>query len=349
MKQWIKRSMIALTIPSLLLVTACGGQSKDGQAAGGQAEGKVRILKSGIGFNEDHSQAQGLKKFAEIVEKNSSGRIKVQNYFSSQLGDDVKMMEALKAGTQELTMPSTSPISNMVKEFGVFDFPFVFNNEQEAYAVLDSPFGQKLLDKLPQHGLIGLGYWENGYRNLTNSKRPVATVEDFKGLKIRTLQNKVHLEVFGALGANPVPMPFSEVFTGLESKTVDGQENPVAAIESSKFYEVQKYLSLTNHVYTPFVFLMSKKIWDQLTPEDQKMLKDAAAEAGKYQRELNIEQNKKSLESLKAKGMQVNELAPGEKEKIQQIVKPIVDKFAKDLGEDVVKELYDGVEKVRNK
>lgn len=270
MKQWIKRSMIALTIPSLLLATACGASGQDGQAAGKQPEGKVRILKSGIGFNEDHSQAQGLIKFAEIVEKNSGGRIKVQNYFSSQLGDDMKMMEALKAGTQELTMPSTSPISNMVKEFGIFDFPFVFNNEQEAYAVLDSPFGQKLLDKLPQHGLIGLGYWENGYRNLTNSKRPVATVEDFKGLKIRTLQNKVHLEVFGALGANPVPMPFSEVFTGLESRTVDGQENPIAAIESSKFYEVQKYLSLTNHVYTPFVFLMSKKIWDQLTPEDQK-------------------------------------------------------------------------------
>ncbi|GCL74017.1 MULTISPECIES: TRAP transporter substrate-binding protein [Paenibacillus] len=350
---WFKKAMIGITLPSLLVVSACGGGGTATQEAGGQAGGapakQTRTLKAGIGLNEDHPQGQGLKKFAELVEQKSGGSMKVQTYFAAQLGDDLKMTNALKSGTQEITIPSTSPLTSMVKEFGVFDYPFVFNNEQEADAVLDGPVGKKLLDMLPQQGLIGLTYWENGFRNLTNSKRPVAAPEDFQGLKIRTLQSKVHIEAFSALGANPTPMPFSEVFSALEGKTVDGQENPLPTIESNKFYEVQKYLSLTNHVYTPFVFLVSKKFWDGLTPDEQKILQEASIEAGKFQREKNREQNKQSLENLKSKGIEVNEVKPEDREKMQEIVKPVLDKFSKDLGEALVKEMYDEVNKVRGK
>ncbi|HZG16237.1 MAG TPA: TRAP transporter substrate-binding protein [Candidatus Bathyarchaeia archaeon] len=350
MKRRWKNVLIGLTLPAILLMAGCGNQATSGATGTSSAPAsgiQERTIKAGIGLNEDHPEGQGLKKFAEIVAQKSGGKLKVQPYYAAQLGDDKKMTEALQAGTQEITIPSTSPLVGMIKEFGIFDFPFVFNDEKEADAVLDGPLGQKLLEKLPEHNLIGLGYWENGFRNLTNSKHPVAKPEDFQGLKIRTMQNQVHLEAFQALGANPTPMAFSEVFTALESKTVDGQENPLATIKSSKFNEVQEYLSVTKHVYTPFVFLVSKKFWDKLSPEEQAILKEAAAEAGAFQREANRAENQKALDDLKAAGMKVNEVTPEEMARMQEIIKPITDKFAKEFGEDLVKEMYDQVKKAR--
>jgi len=346
---WAKRWVASMLV--LLLVVAssgCGGKTESNvQATAGSAGIQERTIKAGIGLNEDHPQGQALKKFKEIVEEKTGGKIKVQTYFSAQLGDDLKMVEALKAGTQEITIPSTSPLVGTIKEFGIFDFPFLFRDPKEADAVLDGPLGQKLLDLLPQHGLVGLAYWENGFRNLTNSRHPVETVEDFKGLKIRTMQNKVHIDAFQALGANPVPMPFSEVFSALESKTVDGQENPLATIESNKYYEVQKYLTITNHVYTPFVFLVSKKFWDQLSEEEKQILKEAAVEAGKYQRELNRQKDQEALENLKQKGMIVNELPEEERKKAAEIIKPVLEKYTKEFGEELVKQLYDELDKIR--
>ncbi|WP_199614174.1 TRAP transporter substrate-binding protein [Paenibacillus alkalitolerans] len=349
MKKWMKHVVISCTVPALLLLAGCGGGGGSSATSSQPAASGIqeRTIKAGIGLNEDHPEGQGLKKFAELVSQKSGGKLKVQPYYSAQLGDDKKMTEALQAGMQEITIPSTSPLVGMIKEYGIFDFPFVFNDEKEAHAVLDGPLGQKLLEKLPAHNLIGLGYWENGFRNLTNSKHPVAKAEDFKGLKIRTMQNQVHLEAFQVLGANPTPMAFSEVFSALESKTVDGQENPLATIKSNKFNEVQGYLSVTKHVYTPFVFLVSKKFWDKLSPEEQKILQEAAVEAGTYQRELNIAENKKALDDLKAAGMQVNEVTKEEMAKMQEIIKPVIDKFSKEIGEDLVKELYAEVEKAR--
>lgn len=350
MKTWVKRLGVSVLIPGLLAAVAgCGGGGSQTAQSTTTAGGiKERVIKAGIGLNEDHPEGQGLKKFKEIVEQKSGGKLKVQNYYAAQLGDDQKMTEALKGGLQEITVPSTSPLVGTVKEFGIFDFPFLFNNEKEADAVLDGPIGKKILDKLPEHGLIGLGYWENGFRNLTNSKHPVAKMEDFQGLKIRTMQNTVHLDAFKALGANPTPMAFSEVYNALESKTVDGQENPLATIESNKFYEVQPYLSLTNHVYTPFAFLVSKKFWDQLSDEEKKILQDAAVEAGKYERQLNREQNQKSLDNLKAKNMKINEVSNEEKARIQAAVKPVIDQYAKKFGEDLVKEMNDQLKQIRS-
>ncbi|WP_044731522.1 TRAP transporter substrate-binding protein [Geobacillus kaustophilus] len=330
----------------LLFLGACGSSTTQGNNTNNQGI-QERVIKAGIGLNEDHPQGQGLLKFKEIVEQKSGGKLKVQTYFSATLGDDLKMTEALQGGTQEITIPSTSPLVGMIKEFGILDFPFLFNTAEEADAILDGSIGQKLLEKLPEHGLIGLGYWENGFRHVTNSKHAIKTAEDFEGLKLRTMQNEVHIDAFKALGANPTPMAFSEVFTALESKTIDGQENPLATIKSNKFYEVQKHLSLTKHVYTPFVFLVSKKFWDTLSPEEQKILQDAAVEAGKYQRQLSREEDQKALEDLKKTGVKINEVSDEEREKMAEIIKPVVEKYAKEFSEDLVNELYSELDKIR--
>ncbi|OQP06219.1 ABC transporter substrate-binding protein [Geobacillus sp. 46C-IIa] len=349
-KRIVLRKMMAGCVAiGLLFLTACSPETtQGGDAAKGEAKGiQQRVIKAGIGLNEDHPQGQGLLKFKEIVEEKSGGKMKVQTYFSATLGDDLKMTEALQAGTQEITIPSTSPLVGMIKEFGIFDFPFLFNTAEEADAILDGPIGKKLLEKLPKHGLIGLGYWENGFRHVTNNKRAIETADDFKGLKLRTMQNEVHIDAFKALGANPTPMPFSEVFTALESHTIDGQENPLATIKSNKFYEVQKHLSLTKHVYTPFVFLVSKKFWDTLSPEEQKILQDAAIEAGKYQRQLSREEDQKALDELKKTGVKINEVSDQERQKMAEIIRPVVEKYAKEFGEDLVNELYSELDKIR--
>jgi TRAP-type transport system periplasmic protein len=343
----VRKVIIVFLSIGLLFLSACGSNSAQGGTKSNNHGIQERIIKAGIGLNEDHPEGQGLLKFKEIVEKKSGGKLKVQTYFSATLGDDLKMTEALQSGTQEITIPSTSPLVGMIKEFGIFDFPFLFNTAEEADAILDGPIGKKLLEKLPEHRLIGLAYWENGFRNVTNSKHPINTIDDFKGLKLRTMQNQVHIDAFKKLGANPTPMAFSEVFTALESKTVDGQENPLATIKSNKYYEVQDYLSLTKHVYTPFVFLVSKKFWDSLSPEEQKILQDAAVEAGKYQRELSRQEDKKALEELKKTGIKINEVSDGERKKMEEAIKPVIDKYAKEFGEDLVNEMYSELEKIR--
>ncbi|ALS23039.1 MULTISPECIES: TRAP transporter substrate-binding protein [Paenibacillus] len=352
MKSLWKKAISGLVVFGLLIsVIGCGGgQNNNTTVQSGTSENKgisERKFKLSVGLTEDHPEGVGGKKFKEIVEKNSGGKFQVNVYFNNQLGDDKKVSDSLQSGTVELGIISTSPLTASVKEFGIFDLPFIFNNEKEADAVLDGTVGKTLLDKLPAHNLIGLGYWENGFRNLTNSKKPVATLEDFKGLKIRTIPNQVHLDVFKALGANPTPMPFSELFTAMESKTIDGQENPLTAIQSSKFYEVQSHLSLSKHLYTPFIFMASKKFWDKLNDQEKKILQDAVIEAGKFQRELNREETKKSLEYLKNKGMQVSEFSNEETKKIQEAVKPVIDKYSKELGEELVKKMFDEIQKVR--
>ena len=186
------------------------------------------------------------------------------------LGNDATMISALRGGTQEMTVPDSSTLVGLVKDFGVLNFPLLFNNEQEADALLDGPFGQKLLTKLPEKGLIGLAFWENGFRQVTNARRPINTATDISGLKIRVIQNPLFIDTFNTLGANALPMPFPELYSALEQKTVDGQENPTATILSSKFYEVQKYVVMSKHIYSVWVLLISKKTWDALPPTSRR-------------------------------------------------------------------------------
>jgi tripartite ATP-independent transporter DctP family solute receptor len=292
------------------------------------AVAQERTIRWGHLQNKDHPVSAGANKFGQIVEQKSGGKIKFREFPSSSLGSESQQQSALQGGTQEMMSASTTTLAGIVKEFGVFDFSFLFANEAEADAMLDGPIGKRLLERLPQHGLVGLAYWENGFRNVTNSKRPITRYEDLAGLKIRVMQNPVYLETFKAVDANPVPMAFGELFTALETKTVDAQENPYSIILGNKFNEVQKYLSITRHTYNAFIVLMSKKFWDGLSPAEKQIVQDAAIEARTYERQVARAAASKDLAELKAKGMQVNELSAAELARMRALLKPVSDKFA---------------------
>lgn len=295
-------------------------------------------ISAGIGLNDKSAQYKSLVFFKELVEKNSRGRIKVDLYHSSQLGDDRKMMEALKMGTQEMTCPSTAPMTGFVNAFKIYDLPFIFPGEEVADYILDGPVGKKILDMLPAQGLIGLAYWENGFRQLTNSTRAVKTPEDMKGLKVRTMENPIHLAAFKVMGANPTPMAFGELFSAMQQKVVDGQENPWGTIFLQNFFEVQKFATDSGHIYSPFVLLISKKFWDKLPDDLKKIVQDAANESKVHNRKLNREMNAEYLEKLKTK-MDVTILTPEQRAKFQEAVKPVYDQFSKEIGTELVDEV----------
>jgi TRAP-type transport system periplasmic protein len=297
--QLLRHTLIAAAV----LATALSAAAQDIQ---------TRLIRFGYGLNENSNQGRAVKLFAEEVEKASGGKMKVRAIGAAALGPDVQMQQALIGGAQEMMVGSTATLVGITKEMALWDTPFLFNNTKEADAVLDGPIGQKVMDKLQDKGLVGLVYWENGFRNLTNSKRAVNKLEDLDGIKLRVMQNNVFLESFKTLGANAVPMPFPELFPALETKTVDGQENPFNTILSSKFYEVQKYLTVTNHVYSPWIVLVSKKWWDGLNKAEQKVLMDAAKKSRDFERQDTRAEAGKALAELKAKGMQINELPPAE-------------------------------------
>lgn len=306
-----------------------------------------RVIKFTNGVNEDHPVGVGVKKMQEVLDAKTGGKMKINAFWGGSAGGDLPATQALRAGTQEMVCTSSSPLVGIVKELGAFDLPFLFANEKEADAVLDGPAGQYFNKKLEAAGLVNLAYWENGFRNLTNSKRPVTKLEDFDGVKVRVMQNNIFLDTFKTLGTNAVPMAFGEVFTALETKTIDGQENPFVTIETSKFNEVQKYLSVTRHAYTPFLILYSKKLWDQLTPQEQAVLREAAIEGQKVQRAANRSLNEKSLSSLKTKGMMVNEIAPAEQARITAKIKPVYDKHVPSIGAEAITVVTDALKKVR--
>jgi tripartite ATP-independent transporter DctP family solute receptor len=346
----MSKKVIALCVAAVMalavLAAGCGGGDKKPAAPAAPAKKVIRIS---IGLNEQSHEYEGLKKFKEEVEKNSKGRYEVQMYANAQLGDDVKATEALRAGTLEMTAPSTSPLTGMSKELGVFDLPFIFPNSEIAYKVLDGPVGQKILDSLTSKGVVGLAYWDNGFRHVTNSVREIKSPADVKGMKIRTMQNPMHLAAWKALGANPTPMPFSEVFTAMQQKTIDGQENPTPTNYQQKFYEVQKYNTLTGHIYTPFVVLISKKTWDAMPPEDQKIFKDAAAVARDHERKVSADMNKSMVGKLREAGMTVTELTPDQLKAFQDAVAPVYKEFADKIGADTVKAVQEEVKKLTKK
>jgi len=295
--------------------------------------------KFAVTLPEKSHQGQGVARFVELVDKKSQGRIKIKPFYNGALGNDVQVTSALQGGTIEFTVPQTSTLTGMIKEFEVLDFPFLFSNEQEAEKVLDGATGQKLLDKLPAKGLVGLAYWENGFFNATNSKRPITKYEDFSGLKFRAVQAKISQETVKALGANPVPLAVPELYTALETRTVDGQGTPSAVIAALKLNEVQKYLSLTKHSYGAFLPLVSKKFWDGLPPADQAILRESALEARSYQRGVARDQAKGAEASMAAKGLLVNDITPAERKRMRDKVKPVWDMFAKDVGAELTAEV----------
>ena len=309
---------------------------------------KPRLIRFGYGLNEVSNQGRATKVFADEVEKASGGKMKLRAIGGAALGSDVQMQQALIGGAQEMMVGSTATLVGITKEMAIWDTPFLFNNGKEADAVLDGPVGQQVMDKLQEKGLVGLVYWENGFRNLTNNKRAVTKLEDMDGIKLRVMQNNVFIDSFKTLGANAVPLPFSELFTALETKTVDGQENPFNTILSSKFYEVQKYLTVTNHVYSPWIVTVSKKYWDGLSKDEQKVLMDAAKKSRDFERQDTRAEASKALADLKTKGMQINELSPAEANRMRDKLTQINASIATNVGMDLWKATQAAVAKARS-
>jgi tripartite ATP-independent transporter DctP family solute receptor len=295
----------------------------------------------------DHPQGMGAKKFADLVEQKSGGKIKVRIFPGGQLGGDLQNVSALQGGTLDLMVLNAGLLVGIVKDFAVLDLPFLFNTAEEADAVVDGPVGQKLFDKLPEKGLVGLGYFELGFRNVTNSKRPIAKAEDFQGIKLRVLQSPLFIDLFNTLGANTVAMPFPEVYTALEQGVIDGQENPVTVIFDTKFQEVQKYLSLTRHIYNAQSVIMGKKTWDKFSDEEKKIIQSSLDEAETYQRQVSRQKSTQVLEDLKKAGMQVNEVSPQEISRIREKIKPVVDKYTKEVGDALAAEVNAEITKKR--
>ncbi|MFN9728544.1 TRAP transporter substrate-binding protein [Acidovorax sp.] len=296
---------------------------------------KPRLIRFGYGLNEQSNQGRAAKVLADEVEKLSGGKMKLRTVGAAALGSDVQMQQALIGGAQEMMVGSTATLVGITKEMALWDTPFLFNNTQEADAILDGPIGDKVRAKLEEKGLVGLVYWENGFRNLTNSKKTVAKLEDLNGIKLRVMQNPVFLDTFKSLGANAVPLPFSELFSALETRAVDGQENPFNTILSSRFYETQKYLTVSNHVYSPWIVLVSKKFWDGLSKDEKDVLIKAGKTSRDFERKDTRAEAAKALEDLKSKGMEVTVLRATEAGRMREKLTTINAAIAVNVGMDL--------------
>jgi len=306
---------------------------------------RPRMIRFGYGLNEDSNQGRAAKLLAEEVAKASGGKLKVRTFASASLGSDDQMQNALIGGAQEMMVGSTAALVGISKEMAVWDTPFLFTDPRQADQVLDGPVGRQVMDKLEEKGLVGLVYWENGFRNVTNSARPIEKLEDFEGIKLRVMPNPVFIDTFKRMGANAVPLPFSELFTALETKAVDGQENPYNTILSSKFYEVQKYLSVTNHVYSPWIVTVSKRWWDGLSATEQGILMDAAEKARDAEREDTRREASQALAALKERGMQINEVSPEEIQRMREQAQPAIQTVIDAVGQDLFDQVQAEVEK----
>lgn len=316
-------------------------------AAFGVAQAQEKTIKFATQNPKGHPVMLGMERFAELVNTRSGGKLKVNLFPSGTLGNDQANVSALQGGTLEMVSLNSGILASQAKEFAIFDFPFMFANFKEADAVVDGPFGKRMHGRLEEKGLIGLAYFELGFRNITNSKRPLNRVEDIAGLKLRVIPNPINVDWVRALDANPTPLPFPEVYAALEQKAIDGQENPITVINANKFFEVQKFAAITNHQYNPQSVLMSKRFWDTLSAAEKKIIEDAALESAPYQREQARGQVADALANMKKNGMQVSEFAPAEIVKFAEKMRPVIAKHAANVGEATVTELLAELAKVR--
>ena len=292
------------------------------------------VLKIGYTPVRDSHYGIGSGVFCDEIAKGTQNRYTCQHFPNSALGGEREMIEAVQLGTQDLANVSTGALGNFVPEVKIVDIPFLFRDYDHARKVMDGPIGQDLLKKMPAKGLIGLAWTENGFRHMTNNKRPIVTAADASGLKLRTMENKVHMAGYKTFGILPTPMAFPELFTALQQGTVDGQENPIPVILSAKFSQVQKHLSLTGHVYSPAVILITPKVWTQLSDADKKVFTSAAVAAAAAQRKRVNDDEASGIAQLKKDGMQVIEKPDGES--FRKAVAPAYAEFAKEFGADKI-------------
>jgi len=297
------------------------------------------VLKIGYTPGKESHYGVGATAFCAEVEKGTQGRFKCQQFPSSALGGEREMIEAVQLGTQDAVITSTGPVGNFVPEVKIVDIPFLFRDYDHARKVFDGPIGQDLLTKFPSKNLVALAWTENGFRHITNSKHAILKPEDTKGLKVRTMENKVHMDGYRAFGMQPTPMAFPEVFGALQQGAVDGQENPIPVIISSKFWQVQKHLSLTGHVYSPALVLLSTRTWGKLNEADRKVFLAAAKVSAAAQRRKVDDDDANGVALLEKEGMKV--VRNVDKKAFQDALKPVYANFAQEFGADNIKKIQD--------
>lgn len=334
----MKKLIPVLTLAAVLTLTACGGGGQSQGSTDGEA--KKVSLKIGHTLADTSHYQKGMEKFKELVEQKSNGELTLQIFPNGSLGGERDMIEGLNVGSLDMVLTSTAPMNGFVPEISAVDLPFLFRDADHAHKVLDGEVGQdlrkKVETKLPS--VTTLAWWENGFRNVTNKNAAINTPEDLKGIKVRIQENPIHSDTFKSFGAQPTPMSFTELFTALQQGVIDGQENPVPVIYTSRFNEVQKHLTMTRHFYSPSLLMVAKNTFNGLTPEQQKALSEAAVEAGNYERQVVQDMEKQYLAELKEKGMNIIENP--DVQPFVDAVKPVYDKYEPQFG--------DLVEKIRN-
>lgn len=331
------KKLLAFLLISMLVISACGRPKESSSTTSEGGDKEVHTIRIAYLVSEEQSSHLAAVSFKEKLEKESDGRLKVELYPNGQLyASDREAIEAVQLGNIEMTIPALAPLASFNKKFLVFDLPFLFNNHEAAYKALDGELGQQLLKELEQNDLKGLVFAENGFRNMSNNNGPIDSPEDLKGLKYRTLENPVHTDTFKSFGANASPFAFGELYTALQQKTYDAMESPISLYYTNKFYEVQKYLTMSGHVYAATILLMNNNFYKSLPKDLQELVVKASEEYRTEQRELAQKQDVEFLEKLKENGMQVNELTDEQREKFREEAKEVYDKYVPEIGEDIV-------------
>lgn len=307
--------------------------SVNSKSDGESADNNI-IIKYGMISSETHSTYLAAEKFAQEVGEKSNGRIKVEIYPNGQLGGDVQLTESVSSGVVQMALPATTVLTSFNEIWGVLDMPYLFNDSEKAFAALDGDVGKALEPYFDEINAINLGYEFNGIRNVTNNIRPINTPEDLKGIKLRVMESPVFIDSFSALGTNPTPMSFNELFTGLQQGTVDGQENPASLIYESKFNEVQKYFSETKHCYNFCPAIINKEFFNSLSPEDQQIIKSAGKTwLTDWQREQEVSGNEDYIKKLAESGVECNKISDEDMKLFVEKVQSVYDKYQEKFGE----------------
>jgi tripartite ATP-independent transporter DctP family solute receptor len=336
----VMRKKMAQVIVGLLII--CGLTT-----VGFSAPSK-QVIKISFGSSDNHPITKTLREhYVKLINEKTNNKYDVQVYTSAQLGDDLRATEAVRAGMLDAVVTTLAPVGGIVRETMVFDLPFLFTDEQVADKILSGPVARTLNQKMAKKGLICLAWYENGFRHLSNNVREIKSAADLKGLKIRTMENPIHLAAWRKLGANPTPMPFSEVFTALQQHVIDGQENPIPTFYDGKFYEVQKYLTLTGHIYSPYVLLFSKKIFDKMPKKDQKIFLQVGKDTEAINRKIVRTAAKTNLDYIEKQGITVTNLTAEQKKVFQDMLQPVWDQFSDKIGIDIIKQVRTELKKVK--
>lgn len=354
MKKKSFRLFVAVLLVAGMMVTAAGcGMKRTNSSGGGTASGSdeeitgTYVIRIACENSETYPSTLGLQVMKEYIEAQTDGNVEVNIYAGGQLGGEEDTLEQVAQGSLEMAVASFAPVVSYDPEFEVMDIPFVYNSYQEAWMVLDSHVGVDMLESLRDYGMIGMAFMENGFRQITSNKSPINSVDDLSGLKLRTMQNNNHIAFFQALGANPTPVAFSELYMALSQNTVDAQENPIANVTDKKLYEVQKYLSLTNHIYDAMPLVCNLDFFESLPGKYQGIVRTGAVLGMEYSRFCNAEREELILEELKGYGMEINEPDEAAREEMKSIAQPAaIETIAENIGQDKVDEYLSDVEAV---